>query len=133
MQFIHFLPLLMLLLFSFLSSQGISEDVPFSLDRTDAFRVQRKTPAGTVYFVRDSFQKQYMRDYRALSQVEALADAKYFKKVEEDCNNEKREQNNAIKEARKIRGTEQAVKLQQAHTMKLPNCEKLQELRNQAT
>lgn len=126
-QFLHFLPLILLFVFSFLSGPS-SEPTLFNLDKTDLHSVRRTTPLHTPYFVTPQFSRNYARDYRALAQVEAQVDAAYWKKLEDGCKVEMKEQKSKIAEAKKAKGDHQADLLLKAHSMNLPNCARLTEL-----
>jgi DnaJ family protein B protein 12 len=128
MQLAHFLPILLLFLFSFMNSTG-SEESPFALDPTSQFSIRRVTPAGTTYYVNNNFARRYGRDYRAIAQVEQMADQQLWKKLEEECNQEKKHQKAKMSEARKNRGPDQASLLQQASAMNLASCQKLDAIR----
>jgi DnaJ family protein B protein 12 len=127
-QLAHFLPLILLFLFSFANAPSYSESAPFSLDKTGAYSIRRTTESEIPYFVTRSFQSSYGRDYRAIAQVESMVEAAFYKQTEERCHNEKAEQKRMMTEARKTKGPDQAEKLHQAQAMQLPNCEKLRDL-----
>jgi len=76
-QLAHFLPLILLFVFTFMSS-ATTEESPFGLDRSPVYNIEKLTPTGTVYWVSSNFQRRYGRDFRALAQVEAQADQQFF-------------------------------------------------------
>jgi len=127
MNLAHFLPLILLFLFSFMSGPS-TESTVFSLDKTDAFSIRRTTPQQTPYFVNPSFARNYARDYRALAQVEAQADQLYFKKLEDECRAETKDQKQKVSEAKRSKSPDQAQLLQKAMSMNLPACARLTEL-----
>jgi len=127
MNLAHFLPLILLFLFSFMSGPS-AEQTPFSLDKTEAFSIRRITPQQTPYFVNQNFARNYARDYRALAQVEAQADQMYFKKLEDDCRAETKDQKLKIAEAKRSKSVDQAQLLQKAYAMNLPSCQRLSDL-----
>jgi len=129
LQFVHFLPLLLLVLFSFLSSPS-SETNPFGLERTEYYNMQRKTSSGMPYYVSNTFQQRYGRDYRTMAQIEAMVEKETLTKYEARCQQEKIEQRSAISIARKSKTAQQAELLAKAHGMELPHCERLKELYN---
>lgn len=122
----HFLPLILLFLFSFMSGPSTDSSV-FSLDKTDVFSIRRTSPQQTPYYVNPSFARNYARDYRALAQVEAQADQLYFKKLGDECRAETKAQKQAVGEAKRSK-SQQAEMLQKAHSMPLPACARLAEL-----
>jgi len=127
MSIAHFLPLILLFLFSFMSGPS-TDNSPFSLDKSDTFSVRRITPQQTPYFVNPSFARNYARDYRALAQVEAQADQMYFKKLEDECRVETKDQKMKVAEAKRSKSADQAQLLQKAYSMNLPSCTRLSEL-----
>lgn len=70
MHLVHFLPLLVLVLFSVLASNSGTPSQPWALQPTSQFTTQRTTQRGTVYFVSPSFAYTYGRDPRQLSKLE---------------------------------------------------------------
>jgi len=131
-SFIHFLPLLLLILFTFMSSPS-SDGNPYSLERNDHFNIQRKTPqTGIPFFVSASFNQRYGRDPRHLRQVEEMVEQQTFSKLEEKCKTERLAQKRAVNEAKRVKGPNQAEALYRAHHMEMPSCVHLDELYNLA-
>jgi len=124
-SFLHFLPLIFLLVFSLLAAAPSGDDNPFSLEKTDYFGVSRKTPSGTQYFVSPNFQRIYGRDYRALAQVEAMVEKQLFKKLETECEQQRAEQRRQRKEAQKANAADPNT-VHKAYSMDLPACEHLE-------
>ena len=93
MQLVHFLPLLLLFLFSFLSSPASDDSLPFSLTKTNNYPDQRHTPhpLSLLYFTQPNFDYRYARDRRVLRQVEEQVEQAYVKRWREGCVKEKAE------------------------------------------
>lgn len=126
------LPILLLVLFSFLSGPltHSGDSKPFSLVKTNTFSVRRSTPnLNFEYYVSPSFERMHGRDWRSLQQVEQLVEQQQLKKLEELCVEEKKTQKSKIAEAKRMKGPGQPAALHKAHSMQLPNCQRLQEIK----
>ncbi|TPX37421.1 hypothetical protein SmJEL517_g00641 [Synchytrium microbalum] len=134
-QFLSFLPLIALFLFSILSnfmSSGIGSapENMFSLSRTSQFSLQRATAAHSVpYWVEPTkFVKQpnvNERDWnRKIRQVEDAVEYHHLRNLQIQCSNEREFQRQKIMSARGLWRADD-VKLREAQSMKLPNCEAL--------
>ncbi len=130
MQIVHFLPIILLILFSFLSSPSSDSDLPFSFSPTRQMPIPRVTKNFQVdYFVNQNFQLRYGRDYRALATVESRVEQEYIEKLDRKCEEEQKEIEKLKKRARSIRDSiERSKKLEEAETMKAESCEKRREL-----
>ena len=129
MQFIHFLPLLLLFVFSFLSSPSSDESLPFSLSRSQSFSQLRKTAGSDLqYFVTPSFTYQYARDKRQLHAVEQRVETEWLKRWRTECEKEKKELSRLEATMKKKRGqqlNEWMDKVEEFRDKKMPNCESL--------
>ena len=135
MQLVHFLPLLLLFLFSFLSSPSSDESLPFSLTRTSTYPTQHVTQLGgspLVYFTQPNFDYRYGRDRRVLKQVEDQVEQAYVKKWREGCSKEQTELKRMEKELSRRTGKEQLEwmdKLERFKDKGMENCESLAKLK----
>jgi len=136
-QIMHFLPILLLLLFGLMSAPSGDEQV-FNLSHSSSFPVQRMTKsagvnAGLKYFVDHTFDRRYGRDIRALAQVEHAVEAQTFKLAEEQCQKQKRAYAEEERKAKKdLRGEALAKKLQAMSQRSMDACDRLNSLRMNA-
>jgi len=133
-QFIHFLPIILLILFTFNMGSGSDTSNPFSLTREGHYTVLRKTQHTDIpYYVSDRFSSSYARDPRALRQVEEMVEQQTFSKLEDKCKLERADQRKALNEAKKNKGPNQADLVSKAYTMRLTSCDRWNELFNVAS
>jgi len=133
-QFIHFLPIILLILLSFNMGSSSDSGNPFSLKREAHFTVVRRTPHTDIpYYVTDRFQFSYARDPRALRQVEETVEQQTFAQLEEKCKIERVDQRKALNEAKRAKGANQADLVSKAYAMRLPSCDRWNELFNAAS
>eukprot|EP01135_Chromosphaera_perkinsii_P004750 Nk52_evm22s295 gene=Nk52_evmTU22s295 len=120
-SFIQILPLILLVLFSFLSMPSM-HDPPFSLTRTDVHVHQRATEAHDIpYFVKKTFAREY-KNSRAISELEESVRKAYVKKMQQQCYYEQQTRQRMVDTARYYNNRE---KLERAYAMAMPACDAL--------
>jgi curved DNA-binding protein CbpA len=107
-QFLQLLPLLMLFGLSFMNTGGDEVNSAFNLQRNGVYKFQRHTQTHHViqnipYFVKDTFDHHYGRDYRTLAQVEAIVEQTYERDLTGKCQQERQHQRRMIYNARQTR------------------------------
>ena len=129
MQFVHFLPLLLLFLFSFLSAPSSDDALPFALSSSPSFTQHRKTLHSSLpYFVQPSFTYRYARDKRALTEVEGLVEQEWLKRWRAECDKEKRELSKMEQAMKSKRGEElnrYMAQVEQFKEDRMHNCDRL--------
>jgi DnaJ family protein B protein 12 len=128
MQFAHFIPIILLILFSFMSMPSGDEHI-FTLHRTASMPIQRQTQKyETPYFVDRNFMHRYGRDSRAIHQVDQQVEHAMYKHYAEQCQKQTHAKQEAIKNAQyNISGRNQADALNRANNMATDACEKATE------
>ncbi|KAH7488495.1 hypothetical protein PRIC1_007390 [Phytophthora ramorum] len=129
----QFLPLLLIFLMSLLSIPSTPE-MPFSLNPTQQFNVQRATQMANVvkgipYYVERDFEQRYTTHWRDLSRVEQMVEQAHVSKLSESCENLKLRQKRMIYRARNSRSEDREAAMRKALEMKLPPCDELRKLR----
>ncbi|KAE9037324.1 hypothetical protein PR003_g7314 [Phytophthora rubi] len=129
----QFLPLLLIFLMSLLSIPSTPE-MPFSLNPTPQFNVQRSTQManvvkGILYYVERDFDQRYTTHWRDLSRVEQMVEQAHVSKLSESCENLKLRQKRMIYRARNSRSDDREVAMRKALEMKMPPCDELRKLR----
>jgi len=128
-QFAHFLPLLLLFVFSFLNTSTYTEtdaSSHFSLKATPQFPVRRQTRAlRHDYFVNNAFSYGYGRDPRALAYIEAHVEQHLKVHLQTTCEFRRREKERLENEARILSTEEATIKLADAREIDLEPCERL--------
>lgn len=128
---VQFLPLLLLLLFSFLNTS--SEDKVFSLDRDSTHNIKRTTNDHNIpYYVTSSFSRRYEYDARAVFQVEEQVFKDHYARLENSCKKERAEKRKLQKEAKDATGEKQSELLHRLHAMELASCQRLDNLKSGA-
>ncbi|KAG6962574.1 hypothetical protein JG687_00007072 [Phytophthora cactorum] len=129
----QFLPLLLIFLMSLLSIPSTPE-MPFSLNPTPQFNVQRATQMANVvkgipYYVERDFEQRYTTHWRDLSRVEQMVEQAHVSKLSESCENLKLRQKRMIYRARNSRSEDREAAMRKALEMKMPPCDELRKLR----
>ncbi|KAG6619378.1 DnaJ subfamily B protein [Phytophthora cinnamomi] len=129
----QFLPLLLIFLMSLLSIPSTPE-MPFSLNPTPQFNVQRSTQMANVvkgipYYVERDFEQRYTTHWRDLSRVEQMVEQAHVSKLSESCENLKLRQKRMIYRARNSRSEDREAAMRKALEMKMPPCDELRKLR----
>ena len=129
MQFIHFLPLVLLFVFSFLSAPSADDSLPFALQSSSVFPDPRKTSTSSLpYFVQPSFTYRYARDKRALVQVEDLVEQEWLKRWRVECEKEQRELQRLEAAMKNKKGKEQnewMSRVEEFKDKKMTNCDRM--------
>ncbi|ETL81249.1 hypothetical protein L917_18389 [Phytophthora nicotianae] len=129
----QFLPLLLIFLMSLLSIPSTPE-MPFSLNPTPQFNIQRATQMANVvkgipYYVERDFEQRYTTHWRDLSRVEQMVEQAHVSKLSESCENLKLRQKRMIYRARNSRSEDREAAMRKALEMKMPPCDELRKLR----
>lgn len=129
----QFLPLLLIFVMSLLSIPSTPE-MPFSLNPTPQFNVQRATQMANVvkgipYYVERDFEQRYTTHWRDLSRVEQMVEQAHVSKLSESCENLKIRQKRMIYRARNSRSEDREAAMRRALEMKMPPCDELRKLR----
>jgi len=128
-QLMQFLPILLLLVFSFLSSPG-GDDTPFSLDRASPFTELRHTSNHHVpFYMSPHALRQYARDHRATSRLESVVEQAYMKRLDGMCRKEQSQFNAGVARARNAPADAQPEMMKKAQSFPMPSCERLHEMR----
>ncbi|RLN85177.1 hypothetical protein BBJ28_00017319 [Nothophytophthora sp. Chile5] len=132
-QFAQFMPLLLIFLMSLLSIPSTPE-MPFSLNPTAQFNVERATQMANVvkgipYYVERDFEQRYTTHWRDLSRVEQMVEQAHVSRLSENCENLKMRQKRMIYRARNSRSEDREAAMRKALEMKMPPCDELRTLR----
>jgi len=120
--FFQLAPILLLVAMSMLSSFFVSDPI-FSLQRTDKYKVERKTTALRIpYFVKDDFHVEYASDLR---RIENAVEEDYISQLRNNCFRERNYKENMIWRARNYGD---AKLYQKAMDLATPSCDNLQKL-----
>jgi len=118
----QFLPVILLLSYSFVGSGTSGDNNYFSLSRSNAFSVERETPLGTTFFVHRDFNRYYGRDSRFMQNINDQVEGEYSEKLYNACEKEKLERDELIREASELYGPPRKSKLSAA-SRKQAKCE----------
>lgn len=114
-QLLHVIPVIILLLFTFLSSPS---EPAFSLDRTSAFTDEMRTRTSSVpFFVKnqDEFEQKHPIGKRDRHRVESEIERTYVERLQQVCYRERLHQQQLFRWGQRDK----------ARTMELPSCEEL--------
>ncbi|CAG8621624.1 13430_t:CDS:1, partial [Ambispora leptoticha] len=132
LQLFQLLPLILLFIFSFSSSffNSPQDQYPtFSLQRHPPYTEQRFTHSLQIpYFVNPNDFNMLEQNPRILRRYEETVETSYVKQLQQLCNSEKILQKRKLNEALGWYFNLDERKLEEAKEMKMPNCEKLNEL-----
>jgi len=122
---VQLLPLLLLMLFSLLSSVSTGDEKPFNLKRSESHFQQRRTEvAGVQYWVSDTFELFYPTGL-ALRKVEDQIENDNLHLVRRRCNAEVTQRQKMVEAAKQYSGTEKDKidKMDAAiSSYEMPNC-----------
>ncbi|KAG9288548.1 hypothetical protein G9A89_006044 [Geosiphon pyriformis] len=132
LQFVQLLPLILLFLFS-LSSNLFSttqDSTPaFSLEQIPPYTQARFTHSLQIpYFVNPKDFMSFEQNPRILRRYEDAVENKYVRQLQQRCNSEKILQKQRVNEALGWYFNRNEEKLEEAKSMKMPNCERLNKL-----
>ncbi|BFZ02916.1 hypothetical protein BsWGS_05955 [Bradybaena similaris] len=120
--FFQLAPILLLVVLSMLSSFLVSDPV-FSLQKTDKYRVERKTSSmHLTYFVKDDFRVEFASDLR---RIERAVEEEYIGQLRTNCFRERNYKENMMWRARNYGD---AKLYQKALDMATPSCDNLQKV-----
>jgi len=125
LQMVHFLPLVLLFLFTMLNSASTSTapQYPFSLQRAHAFPHARETAQGAPYFVNNEFKWTYGRDPRALGKFEEAVNEQFSARLQDECAAQRKAKRGKMEEARAAKDTGASERMRAAYAEKMPSCE----------
>ena len=132
----QFIPLLMILLLSFLNSPGdtgTGGNRYFSLTPVSPHTNQLGTKLSKVkdipYYVSDTFLRTVARDKYQLSQVERMVESSYEQYLRKECDNQRRYKRKLEDLSRKARATEKRAELaRRASNFEMPRCQEWADL-----
>ncbi|RUS71089.1 hypothetical protein EGW08_021150 [Elysia chlorotica] len=120
--FFQLAPILLLVVLSMLSSFLVSDAV-FSLQRTDKYRIERKTANLHInYYVKDDFRAEFKSDLR---RIERAVEEEYIGQLRGNCFRERNYKENMMWRARNYGD---ARLYQKAMDMTTPSCDNLQKV-----
>jgi len=127
-RLLSFLPILIILGYSFLSNTTYEEPDPFSLQRTPEFPVAREhSEEGIEFFVGRRFARTASTRPNYLRQVEDLVEGRYLDNLQKACKKERKYKQHQIQDASKSRGENMVMDLKAAYELKEPSCETYEE------
>jgi len=127
-RLLSFLPVLLILGYSFLSNSTYEEPDPFSLERTPEFPVLRQhSEEGIEFFVGRRFARTASSRPNYLRQVEDLVEGRYLENLHKACKQEKNHKQHQIQDASKSRGENMVMDLKAAYELREPSCETYEE------
>ncbi|XP_022902100.1 dnaJ homolog subfamily B member 12 [Onthophagus taurus] len=122
---LQFLPIILAVLLSMASSMFIS-DPAYSLQATSKYPLMRKTQNLNIeYWVKQNFHNEYQGSVRRL---ESTIEEEYITSLKHSCYREKNYRESLLWKARNFGDRDMYLS---AQNMKLPSCEKLNQLRSQ--
>uniref|UniRef100_K3WHQ5 J domain-containing protein n=1 Tax=Globisporangium ultimum (strain ATCC 200006 / CBS 805.95 / DAOM BR144) TaxID=431595 RepID=K3WHQ5_GLOUD len=132
-QLMQFLPLLLIFMLSLMSIPS-APDVPFSMQATPQYNVQRMTQMSNVakgipYYVERDFERKYTNHWRDLARVEQMVEQYHISRLSDSCENLKLKQKRMIYRARNSKSDDREAAMRHALEMKMPACEQLRALR----
>ncbi|GFR73911.1 DnaJ homolog subfamily B member 12-like [Elysia marginata] len=120
--FFQLAPILLLVVLSMLSSFLVSDAV-FSLQRTEKYRIERKTANLRInYYVKDDFRAEFKSDLR---RIERAVEEEYIGQLRSNCFRERNYRENMMWRARNYGD---ARLYQKAMDMTTPSCDNLQKV-----
>jgi len=120
---IQLLPLVMLMLFSLLSSVSLGDEKPFSLKATDAYSMPRATyVTGVKYWVDDTFDLLHT-DTAAFNKLEDRVERENMMLLRRRCNAERTQKQKMVEAANHYSGADKAKMLAQADDMNMRWCD----------
>jgi len=120
---IQLLPLLMLMLFSLLSSVSLGDEKPFALKRSEGYVVERRTElSGVQYWVADSFELLH-QDAASLRKVEDRIENDNLQSMRRRCNAERTQKQKMTEAANHYNGADKARMLESADSFHMRFCD----------
>ena len=84
---------------------------------------------GIPYYVGRDFQHSYGYSWRELQRVERNVERLYSNKINISCDRERKRQRRLVQEAHRLFSKKEKVKaVEQARSMSMPNCDRLEEM-----
>eukprot|EP01116_Phalansterium_solitarium_P018395 TRINITY_DN4855_c0_g1_i1.p1 TRINITY_DN4855_c0_g1~~TRINITY_DN4855_c0_g1_i1.p1 ORF type:complete len:383 (-),score=84.80 TRINITY_DN4855_c0_g1_i1:261-1409(-) len=133
LSWLQFLPLLLLLVFSFLTSFAGSRPALFELNKTSTHTQKRTIKAYDVsYYVEPSFAQTHdIKSKSFMEELETQVLQKWLQREHQQCQAEQAERNSKLRSARFYFG-EYGEKLRaEAQNMPTPHCDKFQSIKEQ--
>mmetsp|Transcript_24801 Transcript_24801/g.40833 ORF Transcript_24801/g.40833 Transcript_24801/m.40833 type:complete len:273 (+) Transcript_24801:86-904(+) len=125
-NFLQLLPLLLLLFFTVFSIPS-TPDSPVSLQRSAIYQHERMTDRGVVYFVKDTFDKEF-KESHVVRRIEDMIDDAYVKAKRNECLTQKLQQREELKRAQFLYpGSQREEMTRHANELPLPACVELKE------
>lgn len=126
---VSFIPILLMILFSVISSMSEGHSSAYSLHRTHQFKVPRETDIGGFrYFVEPTFQGWYGRNPAFLRNLEHEVLVKKMEELRENCVQEKIDRGKEIEKAKGLRDTSRESALRAAYHKNLHSCKRMQDI-----
>jgi DnaJ family protein B protein 12 len=123
LAWLQILPLLMLLLLSYLSTSSIGESV-YQLQRSSKYNIERSTFRYKIpYWVRSDFNSKYAKDANTLKEIEEDVEDRWIQYMKRECQYEQAEKHRAMKYAEQYGDERTKARVQQKQ---LHSCEQLQ-------
>jgi len=127
-RLLSFLPVLIILGYSFLQNSTYEEPDPFSLQRTPEFPVARQHSEEEIeFFVGRRFARTASTRPNYLRQVEDLVEGRYLENLQKACKQERKHKQHQILDASKSRGANMVMDLKTAYELSEPSCEDYEE------
>ncbi|KAL1507017.1 hypothetical protein AB1Y20_009432 [Prymnesium parvum] len=120
---LQLLPLVMLMLFSLLSSVSIGDDKPFSLKRSEGFTQERRTmSSGVQYWVPESFELLHP-DAASLRKVEDRVETSMQQTLRRRCSAERTQKQKMVEAANHYNGADKIRMLERADKLQMRYCD----------
>ena len=134
-QFAHILPLIMIMLVSFLNFQdggmGNVRRETFRFTPSVEYSSKRMTANRNInFYVPEEINRDLTRNRYYKAQVEAKVESKYYKELDHRCKSEKRNKRRRIRDLIREKNDDDKAKrlLEKARKQKLQNCDELHKL-----
>lgn len=119
-----FLPLLVILGYSFLSNPTYDKPDPFSLQKSLEFPIAREhTDEDIQFYVSRRFARTTQTRPNYLREVEDLVEGRYLENLHEACKQERKLKQHRIQDASKSRGENMVKDLKTAYELNEPSCD----------
>jgi len=123
-KIISFLPLLVILFYSFLSSNTYEKPDPFSLQKSVEFPILREhSGEGIPFYVSRRFARKAQTRPNYLRDVEDLVEGRYLENLYNSCKQERKLKQHRIHDASKSRGENMVEDLKSAYELSEPSCD----------
>mmetsp|Transcript_23782 Transcript_23782/g.30944 ORF Transcript_23782/g.30944 Transcript_23782/m.30944 type:complete len:383 (+) Transcript_23782:91-1239(+) len=133
-QLIQFVPLLILMLLSFISLPTQNSEPPFSLDNRGKYQHERVTKSSNVvknikYYVTDNFHAKYGRDPYSIARIDRAVENEFKTSLQYSCYAQQEQQQNLKHQARYGRSRQQRDQaMERYHNFRLDACDQLEDL-----